>query len=89
MKKTLLYLPLITSFLATFALANECIDNINKHVIAVGTQLDLSNCNLQDDDISSVALFLTKNPNIKDVFLDENNIGANGAAYLANNQTVS
>lgn len=76
-------------FCLTPAFANECLDHINQHIYNNETQLYLSACNIQDEDMPKIAMFLANKPTIQEVFLDENNISSVGAAALENNQTIT
>lgn len=61
--------------------ANACFENIDSH--RYDFFLDLVDCKIQDNDLPFVVSYLEENRGIKVVFLDENNIGPEGAKLLA------
>jgi hypothetical protein len=76
----------VTSF-AYAASTNECVTNIQEHVgrdedVSVSF-IDLSYCNLNDEDLPQVVAFLNKNPDIVAALFIKNNIHAKGAQYLS------
>lgn len=92
MKRTLLSLAVVSSFLTTAPVfANDCIDHIDAHYIKTihwpdqktGGYLNLDSCHLQNSDMPSVVAFLKQHPEADEIGLEMNNITAKGAATLA------
>lgn len=50
--------------------------------------LDLSGCDITDDDIPELCEFLLKNPNIKSLLLTDNKISDKGVILLSQNSTI-
>ena len=61
--------------------SNDCLRYIDDHHYQF--LLDLTECKIQDSDISFILSYLSQNPDIKILFLDENNIGPKGGKLLA------
>lgn len=59
-----------------------CIQNAIDNV-ANDNQLFIQNCNLEDDDIPTITQFLQSHPSFIELYLDNNNIGDEGAKKLA------
>lgn len=93
MKKILLfYLIAVSLFISSvFAsnsshMINDCLRYIDQHRFQF--LLDLSDCRLQDKDVPFVLSYLSQNPSVSIVFLDDNNIGTQGAKLLAHELRV-
>lgn len=70
---------------------NECVRYIENHKIVAPpiVLLDLGNCRLQDHNLSDVLAYLSNNPSIDALFLDNNNISPNGAKILAESAGIA
>lgn len=92
MRKTLGFLLGTIALACTFAHAaplsnnnNDCIANIETKLI--GDALSLENCQLSDNDMQALSLFLAVHPEIKLINLRKNQIAAEGVKELVRNLT--
>lgn len=66
--------------------SNPCLDNIQKHYD--GRTAHFGHCNLQDGDMVALLNLLNKHPEIKELYLYDNNITSMGALALSLNKTL-
>src|SRR5580658_10402373 len=89
MKKKLFTLSLLTISLLTTQVqaANRCLSMIDKHVNQ--DQLDLSYCQITNEDMPAIISYLANHPNIKSLNFSGNLIDSSAIATLAQNTTIS
>lgn len=83
------FLAMITNviFFAASANANQCIANMNSHIINSDT-LWLDDCHLTDKEIPQIIAYLEHHSKITQLYLLNNSIGDAGAMLLAKNKTL-
>jgi Leucine-rich repeat (LRR) protein len=80
MKKTLIFLCVVSSLISTSGFANTCIEQMNQRTYR--DYINLEKCELRSTDLPEVVSYINSHPSISHIDLTDNYIDSAGARYL-------